>query len=385
MYQSVSNDLTHELYILNQFEETPTFSASSLVEVQTDISDTFFRFTKPVRLTNDIGIALVVLSDKPDDPSTYQSYILNQSITILPNVAFNTLAITDTCSVYLEPTEQDKLKTIRTSKQLKVKRSVPQLLIEEIYSVTFLNKDQLTNYVIKNGDFYTLCITVDGEILHEFNDSKLKAKRHNFILYGHHSHSSLQKLEKTSSVLVISFQAKGIQENILNQLSYIGKRDSNLIQNLLEIIHHSNNVYSIDEIECYLKFILVKMMYGEHLTEQDYITSMRKNYESDLFDSMITFLKENIEEKNEVRDLVKEFSLSRSTIQSLFKKYAQTTPKNYINQLRLNRSKVLIRESQMNLSEIAERLGYGSIQYFSRAFSREFGISPSVYAKSIQH
>ena len=82
-------------------------------------------------------------------------------------------------------------------------------------------------------------------------------------------------------------------------------------------------------------------------------------------------------------DLVEHFSLSRSTIQSLFNKYANTTPKNYINTIRLNRSKQMIQETQMTLSQIADYLGYGSIQYFSRAFSKEFGLSPSSYAKSI--
>ena len=110
---------------------------------------------------------------------------------------------------------------------------------------------------------------------------------------------------------------------------------------------------------------------------------MRENYESELFQAMVDFLDAHVEDQNQVSDLVEHFSLSRSTIQSLFNKYANTTPKNYINTIRLNRSKQMIQETQMTLSQIADYLGYGSIQYFSRAFSKEFGLSPSSYAKSI--
>ncbi len=64
-------------------------------------------------------------------------------------------------------------------------------------------------------------------------------------------------------------------------------------------------------------------------------------------------------------------------------KNIDTTPKHYINQLKLTKSKELLRESTLSISEISEMLGFSSIHYFSKKFKSYFGICPSEYSKSI--
>ncbi|MEZ5284957.1 MAG: AraC family transcriptional regulator [Vicinamibacterales bacterium] len=44
-----------------------------------------------------------------------------------------------------------------------------------------------------------------------------------------------------------------------------------------------------------------------------------------------------------------------------------------------------LREDQLAVSEIAERVGYGSTSAFSVAFSRHVGQSPSRYARTAAH
>lgn len=39
----------------------------------------------------------------------------------------------------------------------------------------------------------------------------------------------------------------------------------------------------------------------------------------------------------------------------------------------------MLRESQLNVSEIAFQLGYNNPKYFSKYFKEEFGVLPSVY------
>ena len=55
----------------------------------------------------------------------------------------------------------------------------------------------------------------------------------------------------------------------------------------------------------------------------------------------------------------------------------------YINELKLSRSKQLIKENKYTISEIAFMLGFNSIHYFSRTFTQHYEISPSEYAKTI--
>lgn len=67
---------------------------------------------------------------------------------------------------------------------------------------------------------------------------------------------------------------------------------------------------------------------------------------------------------------------------SLYKKIKQTTDKTpieFIRVIRLKRAAQLLRESQLNISEIAYQTGFNSPKVFSRYFKEEFGLLPSAY------
>ena len=94
-------------------------------------------------------------------------------------------------------------------------------------------------------------------------------------------------------------------------------------------------------------------------------------------------LDETICEPIAIEDLCSKFSVSRSSLQTLFKNNLDTSPKKYINDLKLSKSKQLIKENKYTISEIAFMLGFNSIHYFSRAFTQHYEISPSEYAQTV--
>ena len=102
-----------------------------------------------------------------------------------------------------------------------------------------------------------------------------------------------------------------------------------------------------------------------------------------MIEQIVLYINENISEPLSVEDLCDHFTLSRSSLQALFRQNLNTAPKEYISSLKLKKSQALIRESKYTISEIASMLGFSSIHYFSRKFKSEFGISPSEYANKI--
>lgn len=110
---------------------------------------------------------------------------------------------------------------------------------------------------------------------------------------------------------------------------------------------------------------------------------MQQCYENGLLDEILQFISANIGEKLCVNTICSHFCISNSMLHSLFKKNMNNTVKNYINELKLNESKELIKTSKYNLSEISEMLGFSSIHYFSKKFKSFFGVSPTEYSKSI--
>ncbi|MVO70263.1 helix-turn-helix domain-containing protein [Paeniclostridium sordellii] len=143
------------------------------------------------------------------------------------------------------------------------------------------------------------------------------------------------------------------------------------------------NLYSNDLSICYLKQLIINIMRIENEILNKPPTNMKQIYENNLLNKILNFIDLNITNKIFVDTICLEFSISPTTLHSLFKKNVGTTVKNYINKVKLNKSKDLINKSEYTFSEIADYLAFSSIHYFSKKFKSEFGISPTEYAKSI--
>ncbi len=61
------------------------------------------------------------------------------------------------------------------------------------------------------------------------------------------------------------------------------------------------------------------------------------------------------------------------------KKRANLSPANYIRKYRLLRSRSFLQETHLSISEVCYKVGFRSLEYFSRSFKKEFGESPSQY------
>ena len=73
---------------------------------------------------------------------------------------------------------------------------------------------------------------------------------------------------------------------------------------------------------------------------------------------------------------------AKSTLQGLFKHYMNTTPMQYLTEVRMNHAAKQLRNTLMSIKEIAEICGYSDQLYFSSAFKKHFHCSPRAYRKA---
>jgi len=64
-----------------------------------------------------------------------------------------------------------------------------------------------------------------------------------------------------------------------------------------------------------------------------------------------------------------------------FKKVTKTTPLQYIVSLRMTNAMNLLDNTNYNVAQIAEMVGYENALYFSRLFKKNVGVSPKEYRK----
>lgn len=83
-----------------------------------------------------------------------------------------------------------------------------------------------------------------------------------------------------------------------------------------------------------------------------------------------------------VDDLARHAALSRSSLAERFTTLVGEPPIQYLTRFRLALAAQALRSGAITVGRIAERSGYESEAAFSRAFKREFGVSPSAWRRS---
>ena len=77
--------------------------------------------------------------------------------------------------------------------------------------------------------------------------------------------------------------------------------------------------------------------------------------------------------------LAKHFYISRSHLSRTFKSVTGLTIIEYLNTVRINHAKKLLRDSDMSILEISEKTGFNSVTHFGRTFRKTTGCSPSQF------
>lgn len=80
-----------------------------------------------------------------------------------------------------------------------------------------------------------------------------------------------------------------------------------------------------------------------------------------------------------VEVLSRELGMSRVQLYKKLLQITGKTPTEFIRIIRLKRAMQFLRESQLNVSEIAYNVGFNNPKYFTKYFKEEFGVLPSVF------
>ena len=84
-----------------------------------------------------------------------------------------------------------------------------------------------------------------------------------------------------------------------------------------------------------------------------------------------------------VKELAAEACMSPFHFVRVFKEAFGMTPIQYQMHLRMSEAKRLLLSTDLQVSEISDRLGYSSPEYFSRQFASKVGVSPSNYTEHV--
>ncbi|MBQ7421974.1 MAG: response regulator [Prevotella sp.] len=117
---------------------------------------------------------------------------------------------------------------------------------------------------------------------------------------------------------------------------------------------------------------------AEEKTEEIVIKSADQEFLDRFHEELYIQLKQQNLDFNQ---LAAAFCITRVQLNRKLKAITGLSTRDYINTLRINRAKRLLRDNEFTIGEIAMKLGIDDIAYFSRFFKKETGVTPTEYRR----
>ena len=93
------------------------------------------------------------------------------------------------------------------------------------------------------------------------------------------------------------------------------------------------------------------------------------------------YMKKNYNKELSLETLARTFGYSPTYLSRMFRKYARTNYKAYLDGIRLEHGMEQLERTDLSIGEIAVRCGFPNSKSFSRAFREKYGVLPSRFRK----
>ncbi len=133
----------------------------------------------------------------------------------------------------------------------------------------------------------------------------------------------------------------------------------------------------------YLEAFLLLLMRNEEGEGSFNASKSQESGSNLLTESICEYLKEHIYDKVTLDLLSEHFHFGKVYLCHTFKKKVGCSIINYFTDLKITEAKRLLRESELTVLEISDKLGFESPSYFSRCFKNRVGHSPQSFRKML--
>lgn len=345
--------------------------------------DELYVYDRSVYVQVENGIVGIVfqnnLNDKPE------LFAIHKTLKIKAGVHFNFISLSQTGNISMQIHSSAISQKIRIP-EFGFNSIKSTIKVQEIYAYYYSTKGNSYYFEGEKHPYWEMTFVDNGELITNVEGNDYTLPPRSVIFYGPGQfHTQRTTSHNTCSYMTIMFDMKDMHPGKLShRVIHCSK---NMYQTLSMFMHLSNEKWEhINELLLSLLKLLIIYAMDEtneiEMANQN-INPMQQHYEDELMNEIIQYIKNHINSSLTINEICTKFAVSRSSLQSLFKRNLDVSPKHYINDIKLEQSKILLKNSARTVSEVSDLLGFASIHYFSRKFKLQYGIAPSEYAKSI--
>ena len=330
----------------------------------------------------DFGSGMTVLSVSKDGENFLEFY-LDKPICIKSNIYFALYPFHGEAEAYVcYEKEPERMASIVPENLCLSHR----LHTESIYTFFYQEKEQ--GFVF-TGEAHPMpeLTYVDQGSLHSVVDGQdTLLKQGDLVFYGPNQwHMQYADIGVAPRFVTISFDVVGGDlMPLMNRKFTAPQHVVSILQRMLREQERMDE-FSQEIIIAYLDSLLLLLLRETAAPSGGKLqTSNSVHSENEIIRQAQQFITTHIREKLSVPVVARQVDVSPSYLTALFHKNLQISPGEYIRRIKLQESKQMIRENNLNFTEIAAALQYSTVHHFSRQFKEKFGITPTEYAKSVR-
>ena len=314
----------------------------------------------------------------------YQHFYLDKMVCIKPGVRFAVHPYQDRSSVELARGEElREVGRLNAGDEFRLRR---QIQVSSIY--TFFYQEKEKGFTFPGEAHTPLELTyVDKGTLHSVADGKdILLEQGDLVIYGPGQwHMQYADVDMSPSFITITFDLSDEHpQELVNRKFTIPQSAVPVLQRMLRELDRMDS-FSADMVICLLQQLLLELLREQIAPAGTKLrTTNAVNSENEIIRRAQQFISEHVREKLTVPLVARHVDVSPSYLTALFRKNLQISPGEYVRRIKLQESKQMIREDNMNFTEIAAALQYSTVHHFSRQFKDKFGITPTEYAKSVR-
>ena len=328
------------------------------------------------------GSGMSVLSVSRDGEQ-YRHFYLDKTVCVKTGILFSLSPFMgEAMALVFSRTEPERVG-VKPADSFRVDSS---LQVNGIYTFFYQEKEQGFLFPGESHPMAELTY-VDQGALHSVADGQdLLLRQGDLVIYGPGQwHMQYADIGVAPRFVTISFALSGVEPTpLLNRKFTTPQSVVTVLQNMLRE-QERMDAYSNDIILAQLNLMLLLLLReAEAPSGSKLQTSNAIHSENEIIRQAQQYISSHIREKLSVPLVARQVDVSPSYLTALFHKNLQISPGEYIRRIKLQESKQMIRENNLNFTEIAAELQYSTVHHFSRQFKEKFGITPTEYAKSVR-
>lgn len=151
-----------------------------------------------------------------------------------------------------------------------------------------------------------------------------------------------------------------------------------------DMIKKIDNVYLEKVINGDNLLDLEKWLKDFFLDVNSMVTCPKNNQNEILIEEVKEHIKKNYQEGITLTELSQHFNVSSGYLSKLFLDYVGENFTDYLNMIRVNKAKELLKTTDKKIYQIADEIGFNDSFYFSSWFKRLVGVTPTTYRDNLE-